>query len=291
MIQDLLHKTFLTPFSDRFIRMPKSNEFDVRLTYLGTAGFVFSDSSRTIVIDPYVTRPSLFQHLRPLESNPETVSTWIPQADDVLIGHAHHDHILDAPCLCHQTGARLIGSEDAIRVGRAAGLPEHQLLSTQGREEILCGSSAVVKGVPSTHGRVYFNRVPLQGSIPHDFQWPSYFWQFRHGHVLNWWVKINGLKVLHVDSAEFLEQEWTGLDVDILCLCAIGRRWRPNYVADAVRIVQPKMVMACHWDSFFTSMEQAQYCLPGVNLEGFISEIEATGTQPLVLPIGSSVSI
>ena len=39
-----------------------------------------------------------------------------------LVGHAHHDHILDAPCVCHQTGARLIGSEDVIRVGRAAGL-------------------------------------------------------------------------------------------------------------------------------------------------------------------------
>ena len=291
MIQDLLHRTFLTPFSDRYTRMPKSSEFGVQLTYLGTAGFVFSDASRTIVVDPYVTRPSIFQHLSPLDSNPQLVSRWIPTADDVLIGHAHHDHILDAPCLCRQTGARLVGSEDAIQVGRSAGLPESQLFSTKGREEILCGNSAVVKGIPSTHGRVYFNRVPLQGSIPDDFHWPSYFWQFRHGQVFNWWIQINGLKVLHVDSAEFFEHEWTGLDVDLLCLCAVGRRWRPNYVADAVRIVQPKMIMACHWDSFFTSMDGPHYCLPGVNLDGFINEIESTGTMPLVLPIGASVQI
>ena len=291
MIQDLLHRTLLTPFSDRFTRMPKSDEFGVQMTYLGTAGFVFADAQRSIVIDPYVSRPSLFQHLFPLNADPSKVAKWIPEANDVLIGHAHHDHILDAPCLCHQTGARLIGSEDVVRVGRAAGLPESQLLSTVGHEDIVCGATAIVRGIPSTHGRVYFNRVPLQGQIPDDFKWPSYFWQFRHGQVLNWWVQMNGLRVLHVDSAEFFEHEWTGLEVDLLCLCAIGRKWRPDYVADAVRIVKPKMVMACHWDSFFTPLEAQQYCLPGVNLTGFIHEIESAGATPVVLPMGVSVRL
>ena len=32
------------------------------------------------------------------------------RADDVLVGHAHMDHVLDAPSLCMRTGARLIGS-------------------------------------------------------------------------------------------------------------------------------------------------------------------------------------
>jgi glyoxylase-like metal-dependent hydrolase (beta-lactamase superfamily II) len=41
-----------------------------------------------------------------------------------LIGHAHYDHILDAPEVCKQTGARLIGSKATLMYGRSAGLSE-----------------------------------------------------------------------------------------------------------------------------------------------------------------------
>ena len=47
-----------------------------------------------------------------------------PRANDVLVGHAHHDHVLDAPEVCRHTGARFIGGPDACQVARAAGLPE-----------------------------------------------------------------------------------------------------------------------------------------------------------------------
>jgi L-ascorbate metabolism protein UlaG (beta-lactamase superfamily) len=82
------------------------------------------------------------------------VRRLIPKADDVLIGHAHFDHILDAPELCRQTGARLIGSRAACMVGRAAGLPEAQLVETAGREDI--GSGAwTLRGLPSVHGKAF----------------------------------------------------------------------------------------------------------------------------------------
>ncbi len=118
----------IQPFHDGLERRPESLQSSITLTYLGTAGFVFSGSNRTLVVDPYVTRPSLNQHaFTKLQSDEQLVQKWIPSADDVLVGHAHHDHILDAPCLCHQTGARLIGSEDVVRVGRAAGCRHNRI--------------------------------------------------------------------------------------------------------------------------------------------------------------------
>src|SRR5512139_3841262 len=81
----------------------------VRLRYLGTAGFVVENDDRTVVIDPFVSRPSLVDTLvRPLVSNGPLVARLLPRADDVIVGHAHHDHVLDAPTLARQTGARLI---------------------------------------------------------------------------------------------------------------------------------------------------------------------------------------
>ncbi len=283
----------IQPFHKGLERRPESLQSSISLTYLGTAGFVFSGSNRTLVVDPYVTRPSLNQHaFTKLQSDEYLVKKWIPNADDVLVGHAHHDHILDAPCVCHQTGARLIGSEDVIRVGRAAGVPESQMLATHGRDDIACGEGNLVRGIPAAHGKVYFNRVPLPGRIPDTFKWPTNYWRFRHGHVLNWYIELDGLKFMHVDSAEFFAKEWNGLEVDVLCLCAIGRNSRPNYIEEAISIVKPKIVMACHWDCFWIPMEaEQQYTLPMVDLEGFIRDVEAFGSEPMVLPVGATVGL
>jgi len=80
-----------------------------------------------------------------------------------------------------------------------------------------------------------------------------------------------------------------GMQADVVCLCAIGRRWRPNYVADVVRLLQPKVIVACHWDWFFTPFDGPHYLLPGVNLKGFVKEIEEAGSTAAVLPIGGQL--
>jgi L-ascorbate metabolism protein UlaG (beta-lactamase superfamily) len=266
-------------------------EPSVTLRYLGAAGFVLDADQRTIVIDPFLTRPGLLQTaLRPLVPDADKLARLIPRADDVLVGHSHHDHVLDAPVLCRQTGARFIGSPSACNVARAAGLPESQLISTAGRQRIPCGA-ATVYGAPSRHGRVYFGRVTLPGSIDTPPPWPPRVWDLPHGLVLNWHVEIGGLSIFHVDSAEILVEELEGLRADVVCLCAIGRKYRPGYVADAVRILKPRYVVACHWDWFFTPYEAHPLLLPGVDLPGFIAEVEATGAVPVVMPFDGALRL
>ncbi len=259
---------------------------DLHLRYLGTAGFVLTGGGRSVVLDPFITRPDLATTASgPLLPDEEAIRRVLPRADDVLIGHSHHDHVLDGPSLCRQTGARFIGSPDACNVARAAGLPERQLVETQGRQEIPLGEVGRCRGIPSRHGRVYFGRVSLPGSIPSPPAWPPRFSDLRHGLVLNWWVELGGLRVVHIDSADFIEEELSGLQADVLCLCAIGRAWRPGYVAAAVRLLKPRAIVACHWDWFFTPYDAPPRLLPGVDLPGFVAEIEAQGVQAVVLPL------
>ncbi|MDG1481929.1 MAG: MBL fold metallo-hydrolase [Myxococcota bacterium] len=263
----------------------------VTLRYLGTAGFTLASAQRTIVIDPFVTRPGLLRTgLRRLVPDAEKIAQIIPHADDVIVGHAHHDHVLDSPQLCHQTGARFIGSPSACNVARAAGLPEAQIRATEGRERIACGSASVY-GAPSRHGRVYFGRVTLPGVITAPPPWPPRVWDLPHGLVLNWHIEIGGLSIFHVDSAEILVEELEGLSADVVCLCAIGRRYRPNYVADAVRILKPRYVVACHWDWFFTPLEAHPVLLPGVDLPGFVAEVEAAGAEPVIMPFQGALRL
>ena len=59
----------------------------LRIRYLGTAGFVLSHRERTIVLDPYLTRPGIIASLtQRLIPNAELIKKHIPHADDVLIG-------------------------------------------------------------------------------------------------------------------------------------------------------------------------------------------------------------
>ena len=256
----------------------------LRMRYLGTAGFVFEHAQHTIVVDPFLTRPGLLQTaLGRLRPDTELLARCLPHANDVLVGHAHHDHVLDAPALCLQTGARFIGSPDSCNVARAAGLPEAQLVETRGRETIASGPGWV-RGLPSRHGRVYFGRVTLPGSIPEPPPWPPRVFDLRHGLVLNWVIELGGLTVVHVDSADFIDQELEGQRADVACLCAIGRRSRPGFVRRAVELLQPRFVVACHWDWFLTPWGTPPRLLPQVDLPGFVDEVRAAGAEAVVLP-------
>jgi L-ascorbate metabolism protein UlaG (beta-lactamase superfamily) len=255
----------------------------LEMTYLGTAGFVLTDKQHTVVLDPYVSRPGITDLLRPLVPNAELIRQTIPKANDVLIGHAHYDHILDAPDLCKQTGARLIGSDAAVQVGRAAGLPEKQLLATQGREDIASGQWTV-RGLPSTHGKV-FGRIPFPGDITELPAWPPRMSALKHGLVLNWLVDTGKLKIVHIDSADFINEELEGQQADIVCLCAIGRRYRPNYVKDVVRLLKPKWIVPCHWDTMMTPFHSEPDLIPTVDLPGFLREIREAGCEPLLVPL------
>jgi L-ascorbate metabolism protein UlaG (beta-lactamase superfamily) len=257
----------------------------VTIQYLGTAGFVISNSQRRIVIDPYLSRPGLPTLLsRRLTTDTRLLSRWIPKADDVLIGHAHVDHILDAPDLCKLTGARLIGSSSTIMVGRAAGLPERQLLETSGRDSIPSGPWTV-RGLPSLHGQVLPGHVPFPGHITRPPPWPPRMHELRHGLVLNWVVDTGALRVMHIDSADFIPDEISREPVDVLCLCAAGWTYRPHYVRDAVSLVKPRWVLPCHWDTMITPLEAPPEQLPGIRLNAFMDEIRRAGSTPLLIPL------
>ena len=281
----MLSRLLNQPDTNWYTPVKKSSNSTLEILYLGTAGFVLKSHDRTIVLDPYISRPSLWTTLtQPLIPNIALIEQLIPEADEVLIGHAHYDHILDAPQLCHNTGARLIGATATVMVGRAAGLPEEQIVETQGRESIACGNWQV-RGLPSIHCKAAFGRIPLPGDMTTPPPWPPRFYQLKHGLVLNWLVDTGNLRIVHIDSADFIEEELTGLQADIVCLCAIGRHHRPNYVKDVVRLLQPKWIIPCHWDSMMTPIHDTPDLLPQVDMLGMIEEIRQAGCEPMVMPI------
>jgi L-ascorbate metabolism protein UlaG (beta-lactamase superfamily) len=267
---------------------PRFGTRGIALRYLGTAGFVLRTPARTLVLDPYLTRASLStvfgQRLVP---NASAVQRHVPEADDVLVGHAHYDHVLDAPTLCLQTGARLIGSRAVCNVGLSAGVPASQRVETSGREDIPCGDVRV-RGLPSRHGKVFLGRVLFPGDIPVPPPWPARVHELRHGPVLNWLLQCGDFSMLHIDSADFLAEELSGVRADVLCLCAAGRKYRPRYVEEAIRLLRPRYVVPCHWDTMCSTADAPLRMLPGIDLGGMVEEIRRGGSEPVLLPMQGS---
>lgn len=256
-------------------------EGDVAFTFLGTAGFIVASPGRTLVLDPYLTRSgpwtSLFGRLVPDEA---AIAHHVPHADDVLVGHAHHDHVLDAPALCRRTGARLLGSPATMHVASAAGLDPAQRVEVHPGDRVACGD-VQVRAWRSRHGKALFGRVPLPGDLTAPPPWPPRMRDLRHGQVLYWHLDLGGLRVLHVDSADFYDDELP--EADVLLLCAVGRQYRQDYTRTLVERVKPQVVLPCHWDDFTVPLDAAPRQLPGVDVEGFCAEIRAAGARPVVL--------
>lgn len=260
----------------------------VTLQYLGTAGFVVSGHGHRIALDPYISRIPLTRLWSPLRTDEALLAQVIPHAEDVFVGHAHFDHVLDAPSLCLRTGARLIGSRAVLEVGRAAGLPEVQLHETAGREAIQSGPFRVT-GLPSRHGKVLFGKVLFPGDITERPSSPPRITELKHGLVLSWHLEFGGFSMVHIDTADFIADELAHVRADVLCLCAAGFRYRPNYVAEAIALLRPRYVIPCHWDTMVTHIHAPPHVLPGLDMSRMLREIEAASAQPVMMPMLSSL--
>ena len=255
------------------------------LRFLGTAGFTVESAQRAIVLDPYISRAGIFTSLfGRLPVDEALLQHWIPRADDVLVGHAHYDHVLDAPDLCRRTGATLHGSSAVAHVARAAGLDGSRVRVVRPGQAQVLGPFGVT-AFPSRHGKVY-GRVPLPGDIVAPPPWPPRIWDLRHGDVLHWLLDVEGVRVLHVDSADFIDEAVPR--ADIVLLCAIGRHYRRDYTRRLCELARPSVVIPCHWDDFTLPLDAPPRQLPGVDVEEFVSEIRAAGARAVVLAPGQS---
>src|SRR4051812_10620184 len=81
---------------------PSGPRSPIALTYLGVAGWQLDAGGKTVLADPYLSRPADAE--APLVPDAAAIAAHTPaHADVVLVGHSHHDHLLDAPAVALRT--------------------------------------------------------------------------------------------------------------------------------------------------------------------------------------------
>jgi L-ascorbate metabolism protein UlaG (beta-lactamase superfamily) len=120
---------------------------EIRLTYLGQAGYEITDGKTVVLVDPVLSMISLRRDTKPggldmareissiLTPDTETIDAKIKRADYILITHGHYDHLLDAPYISNKTGAVIIGHETTANIASAYNVPSNKLLIVRGGED------------------------------------------------------------------------------------------------------------------------------------------------------------
>lgn len=279
------------PFAPRREHQPRGSGKDAQVTlrWLGTASHVVSTAATTVLIDPFVSRPG-FTALatRRLVPDEGAIARWIPEKVDAIVcGHSHYDHVLDAPRIAKLRGAKLIGSRSTCLWGRAAGVPDAQLVEVPAAGGVVQVGDVEIELVPSRHGKAVLGRVPLPGEVKELPIAPSgRIFHYRMGGAYGVLVRAGGLSIYHNGSADLIDAELVGKKADVLLACLAGRKGTERYLPRLVDALAPKLIIPTHHDSFFAPLEEGPRLLPFIDVEGFISEAHVYAKQASVIAMG-----
>ncbi len=124
---------------------------DTALDWLGCATFRLGLDDLVVMLDAYVDRVAG-------APGPGLSADDVLAADWILVGHSHFDHLWGAERIAVNTGARVVGSYETVRVLAAAGVPRRQLVPVAGGERVRLGAHVVASVFPSQHSCVWAQR-------------------------------------------------------------------------------------------------------------------------------------
>jgi L-ascorbate metabolism protein UlaG (beta-lactamase superfamily) len=238
----------------------------IALTYLGVAGWQIDAGERTILVDPYFSRPDLSGLVSP---DAAAIARRAPKrAELIVIGHSHVDHLLDAPAVALATGAQILGSASTANVARASGVPADRILTVKGGEDYEMGGYSV-RVIPSLHSALD-GKHAFGGAIAAPPKLPMRFADYEEGGTFIYLVRIAGHQVLISSTANFIERELEGLRPDVAIIATGLRQEIYDYTCRLLRVLgYPPLVYASHFDNWRGPPEDAP---PGADLRAFVEE-------------------
>ena len=169
------------------------------LDWLGCATFRLTVGELVVFLDAYMDRVPA--------APPVGLTTGdVDRADWVVVGHSHFDHVWGAETIARNTGARILGSYETVRVMEQAGLVHRTQRARESRWHIEPRRLADARVVLSRA-----NARPVRGEGDHDFEITvANTW----GHGARAGVVRSALRTL--DDLGIEGRIWSGATYDLL---------------------------------------------------------------------------
>jgi hypothetical protein len=259
------------------------------LDWLGCATFRLTIGELVVFLDAYLDRvPSA----KPVGLGVDDVA----EAQWIVIGHSHFDHLYGAERIARRTGATVVGSYETVRVLQAVGVPARQLMAVAGGETLRLNEAVAMKVFPSQHSCVWSHRLMAdadavclgdlgvvhqerQARMQELFDWltslgPEVVDHLRassqgalgDGGPLLYWFQTPEGSLLYQDTSGCWTSLLRDLRPDVAILAAAGRGnldGEPiqgslaQFVAREVELMRPRRVFLGHHDDWLPGFSKA----------------------------------
>jgi L-ascorbate metabolism protein UlaG (beta-lactamase superfamily) len=118
------------------------------LDWYGCATFALRTAGLTVFLDAYIDRA-------PNAAGTGLTADDVDRCDWIVVGHSHFDHLYGAERIARNTGARIVGSYETVRIMEQAGVPVDQMICVAGGETVALSDEVRVSAYPSQHSCVW----------------------------------------------------------------------------------------------------------------------------------------
>ncbi len=286
---------------------------EIRLTYLGNAGWEITDGRTIVLVDPFLTQFARWTKTGPAPdvapgalypADTALINAHITRADYILVTHGHPDHALDAGYISRKTGATILGHETAANLARANGVRDSSIITVVGGEDYAFGDISI-RVVPNIHSALdakhYFNNTRgIVGTAPRGLTAPLRRNQYVEGGNLAYLIRIGGHEVLAMGSMNYLEREMEGLRPDIALVGANSQRLEiHDYTGRLMRVLgYPTLVIPTHADSYGNPKPTAAAIADRMRFHEEVTAaspgsrvLDPTWFEPIVVPARNPMAI
>ncbi|MDO5132718.1 MAG: MBL fold metallo-hydrolase [Eubacteriales bacterium] len=252
----------------------------LKVTYFGTTTLLFDDGEDQVLFDAHITRPSLKKYIRGEKEHTNTAMCdelirlhRIDRLRAIFISHTHHDHVMDAPYIARQCGAKIYGSESARNVALGGGIPEEQIVVFEHGSSFVVGDFKV-NILASQHSKPTILNNDLGELIAEPLAQPAGLREYKEGGSYDFFIEHGEQKILIRPSFNYIKGQLDGVQADVLFLGVAGiakadAETEKNFFAETVEKTSAKLVIPVHWDNFFSPLDR-----PIVSMPRFVEKTE-----------------
>jgi L-ascorbate metabolism protein UlaG (beta-lactamase superfamily) len=225
------------------------------ITWFGHNSWSIETARATILLDPFLN-----------DSPTSPVKADAVKADFILLSHGHSDHLGDTIAIAKRTGAPVISNFEVGEWLKKKGLAEDKVVGMNPGG-----------GSEQPFGHVKFTIAHHSSSMPDG----SY-----GGVPGGFLLKLEGARVYFAcDTALFLDMKMIGSGGLDLAVLPIGDLYTmgPEDSVDAIKLLNPKRVAPCHYNTFPAIKQDAAAWAERVRSH--------TAAEPIVLQPGGRISL
>jgi L-ascorbate metabolism protein UlaG (beta-lactamase superfamily) len=253
----------------------------VTFTWFGVTTVLFDDGETQILVDGFISRPSLFDTAinRNVTSDAPMINYILNEYDigrlaAIVPVHSHFDHAMDVGAIANRSSASIIGSETTANIARGVGVPEDQIIVAEKGGEFSFGNFTIAL-VPSVHAPVGLRgEIPLPGTVDEPLQMPAPVTAWREGGSYSIVVAHPEGTTIVQGSAGFISGALDSVRADVVMLSvglleSLGRDYAETYWQDLVTATGAKRVFPLHFDDFTQPLGTIR--LPPMLLDNFVN--------------------